>query len=86
MAIINELETKPTKLHFWTDDEIDTLKRYYGKFPVKELLPYFPSRNTNTITKMAAKLKLTPPKIGRCHQSTMPAVAPQRAINAETRC
>lgn len=62
MAIIQDLETKPVKLHFWTEDEIDTLKRYYGKFPVKDLLPYLPSRNINTITKMAMKLKLTTPK------------------------
>jgi hypothetical protein len=86
MAIIQELENKTKKLHFWTEDEIDTLKRYYGKFPVKELLPHFPSRNTNTITQMAIKLKLTPKKIGRCHQSTMPTVATQRAINAEKGC
>ena len=62
MSIIQELENKPSKLHFWTEDEMDTLKRYYGKYPVKELLPRLPNRNEGTIRHMAVKLKLTKKK------------------------
>jgi hypothetical protein len=63
MAIIQELENKQKSPHYWSDDEIDTLQRYYGKFPLKEILPYLNNRSNCNVRQKAKSLGLTIKKV-----------------------
>jgi len=59
MAVIPELEDKITKKLEWSDDEIDTLKRYYTKIAEKDLVPYLKNRSVGAIRVKAHELGLT---------------------------
>jgi hypothetical protein len=41
----------------WTDDEIDTLQRYYKKVPIKDLMRYLPGRTHGAIRVEVCELK-----------------------------
>jgi hypothetical protein len=59
MGIIPELEDKITKKLEWSDDEIDTLNRYYPKIAEKDLVPHLKNRNVGSIRVKAHELGLT---------------------------
>ena len=59
MAVIPELEDKITKKLEWSEDEIDTLKRYYTKIAEKDLVPYLKNRSVGAIRVKAHELGLT---------------------------
>jgi hypothetical protein len=59
MAIIPELEGKTTKKRDWSDDEKDTLKRYYKNIAEKDLVPYLKNRSVGAIRVKAKELGLT---------------------------
>ena len=43
----------------WKNDEIDTMKRYYQKVKVKELIPFLQNKTEFQIHQKAARLGLT---------------------------
>ena len=58
--IIDELErlkTKDLSNRRWTDDEDDTLKRYYRQVPRADLLTWLPGRNYNSIRVHVSTMK-----------------------------
>jgi hypothetical protein len=60
MAVIPELEelTKSANMKKdWTDDEKDTLLRYYNKVPVEDLMRYLPGRSEGAIRVRVSMLK-----------------------------
>lgn len=57
-----EKREKPTKT-IWTEDEIDTLKRYYPKVKAKELQPYLRDKSLIQIYQKAVNLGLTSKKV-----------------------
>jgi hypothetical protein len=59
MAIIPELEGKITKKTDWSEDEIDTLNRYYPKIAEKDLIPYLNNRTAGSIRVKAHELGLS---------------------------
>ena len=59
MGIIPELENRITKKSDWSDDEIDTLKRYYSTIAESDLVPYLKNRNVGAIRVKAHELGLT---------------------------
>jgi hypothetical protein len=60
MAIIPEFESRPnSKQTPWSDDEIDTLKRYYHKVTEKELIPHLNNRRAGAIRVKAHELGLS---------------------------
>ena len=63
MAIIPELEGKNTRKSIWSEDEIDTLKRYYSTIAEKDLIPYLNNRNAGAIRVKAHELKLSLKKV-----------------------
>jgi hypothetical protein len=58
--IIKEFEGReyPESYKRWTEDEIDTLKRYYGKVLVREIAPYLKNRSQTSIRYKAHELGL----------------------------
>ena len=59
MGIIPELENRITKKSEWSDDEIDTLKRYYSTIAESDLVPYLKNSNVGAIRVKAHELGLT---------------------------
>jgi hypothetical protein len=59
MAIIPELENKITKKLCWSEDEIDTLKRYYPTIAERDLIPYLNNRSVGSIRVKAHELGLS---------------------------
>ena len=59
MGIIPELENRTTKKLEWSDDEIDTLKRYYPTIAEKDLIPYLKNRTVGAIRVKAHELGLS---------------------------
>ena len=59
MGVIPALEDRITKKLGWSDDEIDTLKRYYPTIAEKDLVPYLKNRNKGAIRVKAHELGLT---------------------------
>ena len=59
MGIIPELENRTTKKSEWSDDEIDTLKRYYPTIAEKDLIPYLKNRAVGAIRVKAHELGLS---------------------------
>ena len=59
MGIIPELENRTTKKLEWSDDEIDTLKRYYPTIAEKDLIPYLKNRTVGAIRVKAHELVLS---------------------------
>ena len=65
MAIIPEFENRPiTKKVEWSEDEIDTLKRYYQRVTEKELMPYLNNRRPGAIRVKAHELGLSKKRSG----------------------
>ncbi|MCJ7698595.1 MAG: hypothetical protein MUO73_09745 [Thermoplasmata archaeon] len=57
---IRELEKREKKKSAtWSDDEIDTMNRYYTKVKAKELKPYLKNKTELQIHQKAIKLGLT---------------------------
>jgi len=65
MGIIPELENRITKKSEWSDDEIDTLKRYYPTIAESDLVPYLNNRNIGAIRVKAHELGLTKKRRGK---------------------
>ena len=59
MGVIPELEDRITKKLEWSDDEIDTLKRYYPTIAERDLVPYLKNRTEGAIRVKAHELGLT---------------------------
>jgi hypothetical protein len=59
MGVIPELEDRITKKLEWSDDEIDTLKRYYPTIAEKDLVPHLKNRSVGAIRVKAHELGLT---------------------------
>ena len=59
MSVISELENKLTAKRIWSEDEIDTLKRYYSKCSVKDIMPYLNGRTEGTIRVKANELGIS---------------------------
>ena len=59
MGVILELEDRITKKLEWSDDEIDTLTRYYPTIAEKDLIPHLKNRNEGAIRVKAHELGLT---------------------------
>jgi len=53
-----EKREKPARV-VWKNDEIDTMKRYYQKVKVKELIPFLQNKTEFQIYQKAARLGLT---------------------------
>ena len=64
MGIIPELENRITKKSEWSDDEIDTLKRYYPTIAESDLVPHLKNRNVGAIRVKAHELGLTKKRRG----------------------
>ena len=63
MSLIPELENRVTKKRRWSTDEIDTLRRYYGKIAEKELQPHLDNRTLGAIRVKALELGLSDKKV-----------------------
>jgi len=59
MVVIPELEDKITKKLEWSEDEIDTLKRYYPRIAEKDLVPHLKNRSVGAIRVKAHEMGLT---------------------------
>jgi hypothetical protein len=63
MVVIPELENKITKKLGWSDDEIDTLKRYYPTIAEKDLIPHLKNRTVGAIRVKAHELGLSKKRV-----------------------
>ncbi len=54
---LEELAKKQLIKPSYTDDEVDTICRYYNRVPVKELLKYLPGRTYGALRVKVQELK-----------------------------
>jgi hypothetical protein len=60
MALIPELEDlskQSLNKRDWSEDDLDTLNRYYKKVPIEDLMKYLPGRTPGAIRVKVHELK-----------------------------